>query len=359
MAKSKSKSKKRPNKNLPPAYTWLIDLKKTDLPIYLLHGEESMFSQQAAEWLQQRGLGTGIADFNLDRFDASEGQFSVSALLNALNTQPMMNDKRVVRLQAAELLNKVPKTKLGELIQYCAAPNPHTCFILEARDRLDQTRALMKALNKSEFVVCREAATMSSSQVDFWLESEAKRLNLALSREALTLIQESGSGRLGEMSDALTRLSLFIEPRTEATIDDVVTLLPKAKAQTTVWILLDKLALRQTREVISLVRTLLDGGQEVLGIVALVHRRLRELLAAKSVMQLGGGEANLAQVLQVNGYAAKRVIQLAQNRNSMTIKQLASGFELLAWADRTLKGAKVDQEVLLEYVLIKLCTDPD
>ena len=91
----------------------------------------------------------------------------------------------------------------------------------------------MKGLNKSEFVVCREAATMISSQVDFWLESEAECLNLVLSREALTLIQESGSGRLREMSDALTRLSLFIEPRTEATIDDVV----KAKAQTTVWIL--------------------------------------------------------------------------------------------------------------------------
>ena len=121
--------------------------------------------------------------------------------------------------------------------------------------------------------------------------------------------------------------------------------------------MLDKLAHRQTREVISLVRTLLEAGQEVLGIMALVHRRLRELLAAKSVMQMGGGEANLAQVLQMNGYAAKRVIQLAQDRRSMSVSQLANGFELLAWADRTLKGAKVDQEVVLEYLLIKLCTD--
>lgn len=358
MAKAKKNAKKNTKHDLPPAHKWLGDLKDTNVPVYLLHGEENMFSHQAAEWLVQRGLGSGIPDFNLDRFDASEGHFSISALLNALNTQPMMSEQRVVWLQAAEVINKQPKAKLEELINYLTRPNPQSCFVIEARDRLDQTRSFMKALIKSDAVCVREAAPMNPSQIESWLEAEAKKIGLKISRHLITLIQESGGQRLGEMADALNKLSLFIAPRVEPTVTDLSELLPEARLQTTVWTLLDKLSLRQTTEVITLARTLLDGGQEVLGVVALVHRRLRELIAAKSVVQLGGGEAQLAQVLQMNGYAAKRVIQLVQNRSCLSVSQLAAGFELLAWADAMLKGAKVDQSVLLEYVLIKLCNDP-
>ena len=301
MAKAKKNKKRKSKRDLPPAHRWLADLKGSDHVIYLLHGEEAMFSHQATQWLVQEYLGSGIPDFNLDRFDASESQFSISALLNALNTQPMMSNRRVVWVQAAEVLNKQPKSKLEGLIKYCAHPNPYTCFILEARDRLDQTRALMKALAKSEGTFIREAAPMTSAQVESWLEGEAKKIGLKLSRHHLSLIQESSENRLGEMLDSLNKLVLYIAPRVEPTSDDINELLPEARVQTTVWTLLDKLALRQTSDVISLTRILIESGQEVLGIIALVHRRLRELLAARSVLQLGGGEANLAQTLQMNG----------------------------------------------------------
>ena len=356
MAKAKSKTKKKTKQNLPPAYEWKKELKKVNIPIYLLHGDESSFSHQAALWLQTKALGTGIPDFNLDRFDASDSQFSVSALVNALNTQPMMSDYRVVRVQAAEILNKYAKSKLQALIHYCESPNPQTCFILEARERLDQSRALYKALAKSEFTYIREAASLTPYQIEFWLEAEAKQLGIKISSEALSLIQESGESRLSEMKNTLNKLMLYVAPRLEIHMSDVEELLPEAKLQTTVWILLDKLALKQTAEVIALAHSLLTQGQEVLGLIALVHKRLRELLAAKSVLQLGGGEALLAQSLKINGYAAKRVIRLAQDRRSLSAKEIAEGYLLIAWADRMLKGAKVDSAVLLEHVLLKLCT---
>ena len=356
MAKAKSKSKKRSKQNLPPAYEWEKELKRVKVPVYLLHGDESSFSHQAANWLQAKALGKGIPDFNLDRFDASESQFSISALLNALDTQPMMSDYRVVRVQAVEVLNKLTKTKLQALIQYLEKPNTQTCLILEGRERLDQSRALFKALAKSEAVHIREAASMTSYQVEQWLKTEAYTIGLKIEPDALSLIQESGEERLTEMKNTLNKLMMYIAPRIEVTLEDVTSILPKAKIQTTVWILLDKLALKQTAEVISLAHSLLEQGQEVLGLIALVHKRLRELLAAKSVLQLGGGEALLAQSLKINGYAAKRIIQLAQNRKGLSARDIAEGYLLVAWADRMLKGAKVDSALLLEHVLIKLCT---
>ena len=64
MAKAKSKTKKKTKQNLPPAYDWKKELKKVNVPIYLLHGDESGFSHQAALWLQTKAFLTDEFQIN-------------------------------------------------------------------------------------------------------------------------------------------------------------------------------------------------------------------------------------------------------------------------------------------------------
>lgn len=357
MAKTRSK-KKTPKPSGPPAFEWRRVIEHARAPIYVLHGDEPLFSREAARWVQHEALGDGIPDFNLDRFDASESSFSVSALMNALETMPMMAARRVVHVRSAEALNKVAKAELKSLLAYCESPNAETCLILEGRARFDQGRALAKALAqhaKAGHAVVFESAPMDDRATERWLGDELKRRKLKASREVAALIMESAEGRLGEMLDTIDKVALYIAPRVEVSLDDVTELIPEARLQTTVWVLLDKLALRQTAEVITLCHSLLSQGQEPLSLVALVHRRLRELVAAQSVLRMGGGEAQLKQSLGMNPYAAKRVLQLARDQRSFTTQQLALAYQHLARADRTLKGAKIPARVALEETLISIC----
>ena len=360
MAKAKSKrSKSKSSRGGPPAFDWRREITHAQASIYVLHGDESLFSREAAVWVQREALGDGIADFNLDRFDASESSFSVNRLLNSLQTLPMMSTRRVVHVQSAEVLNKTSKVQLKGLLAYCERPLAETCFILEARQRLDQSRALIKALKKSTSsaqVVIRESAPMDARQTEKWLYQLLKARGLNAKSEVVTLIQESAEGRLGEMIDTLEKVALYITPRVDISLQDVTEMIPEAQLQTTVWVLLDKLALRQTAEVITLSHSLLSQGQEPLGLLALVHRRVRELTAAKSILSIGGGDAQLAQALGINQYGAKRVMELARDRRSLNINQLAIAYQLLAQADRTLKGSKVPAKIALEHVLLELCT---
>ena len=362
MAKPKSKRpKKKAQSGGPPAFEWRREITHAHAPIYVLYGDEPLFSREAAQWVQREALGGGIADFNLDRFDASESSFSVDRLLNAVQTLPMMSARRVVHVQSAEALNKLSKSQLKGLLTYCDQPVGETCLILEARARLDKGRALMKTLTKHSssrggHIVMRESGAMDARQTERWLSQQLQQRGLKASGQVITLIQESADGRLGEMIDTLEKVSLYITPRVEISLEDLTDLIPGAQLQTTVWVLLDKLALRQTAEVIALSHSLLNQGQEPLGLLALVHRRIRELTAAQSVLAIGGGDAQLASVLGINPYATKRVMQLARDQRSLNTNQLAIAYQILVRADRTLKGAKITPKLALEHVLLEICT---
>ena len=364
MATSKGKKGKKGKKSKqrssgPPAFEWRREVNHADAPVYLLHGDEPLFTREAASWVSQTALGDGIPDFNLDRFDASDSSFSVERLCNALETMPMMSARRVVHVSSAETLNKLTKDRLKGLLNYLERPIPESCLILEARARLDMGRALAKTLTKlagSGAIIARESIPMDARQTERWLGEATKARGLRAPHEVVTLIQESAESRLGEMLDTLDKVALYIAPRVEVSVQDVTDLIPEAKLQTTVWTLLDKLALRQTAEVIALSHSLLSQGQEPLGLFALIHRRVRELTAAQSVLAQGGGESQLAQALGINQFATRRVLQLARDRRSFTLNQLATAYQLIAQADRTLKGSKLPQKLALEQLMISLCT---
>ena len=123
MATSKGKKGKKGKKSKqrssgPPAFEWRREVNHADAPVYLLHGDEPLFTREAASWVSQTALGDGIPDFNLDRFDASDSSFSVERLCNALETMPMMSARRVVHVSSAETLNKLTKDRLKGLLNY-------------------------------------------------------------------------------------------------------------------------------------------------------------------------------------------------------------------------------------------------
>lgn len=341
---------------LQPAYEWERELSHPLCPVYLLHGDEPYFSTEASQWLKKRALADGIPDFNLDQFDAAESSMKIEEIINALHTQPMMSTHRVVVIQSAELLNKLPKTKLSELISFCEKPHEEICLIFEARARLDQSRSLMKALSKSPHVFIRESSPMNDSMTDKWLNLVMKSKGLKPRSGLTALLQETSEGRVGEMLETIEKLSLYVAPRVEVSPEDLSELVPEAKLQTTVWDLLDAVMLRQTSTVVSLARALLAEGQEPLGLLALVHRRVREVTAAKAVSALGGGEAQLASALSINGYAAKQVMRLAHDSRSLSLSQLAQAYQRIAQADQNLKGSKLPPELSLEKLLLELCT---
>ena len=335
---------------------WAKQLQRGQAPIYVFHGEETLLSREAVEWLRETHLSEAIVDFNFDRFDAAQSAFSVAKVVNAAETPPMMCDRRVVWVQATEVLNLQAKAKLVELLDYLERPAPETCLIFEATKRLDKGRALWKALTKKNTPsIVIEHEPLKGSSLTRWLSQEAKGLKLEVHSEALELILESSEGDLSFMRNSLKKLKLFISPRTQVTLKDVQELIPEAHLQTTVWALLDALSMKREGDVLSMTHALLSQGQSEQGLFALITKRIRELTLAHAVRAKGGGEKQLATLAGMPPFGAKKVLQQIGGRGQFSVTELVTAYQMLLLADREMKGSKVPPSLVLEGLLLNLC----
>ena len=130
---------------------WASQLHDGEGLIYLLHGDETFVSRQAFDWLKERVLDPGLADYNLDRFDARDS-FEPSVSL-AARTLPMMASKRPVLVRNAEVVFTRSKDAVNPLLKYVADPDPSTCLVFHAMARVKKNGALFKRIQKTGCVV--------------------------------------------------------------------------------------------------------------------------------------------------------------------------------------------------------------
>src|SRR5580704_19521731 len=69
-------------------------------PVYLLAGEERFLRDQVVVEIRAAALGSGIAAFNEDKFQA--GEVDVDKVIGAARTVPMMAPKRFVLVRGLE-----------------------------------------------------------------------------------------------------------------------------------------------------------------------------------------------------------------------------------------------------------------
>src|SRR5665213_1039543 len=70
------------------------------LPLYFFFGEETFIIDEALEKLRGKVLSDGLSDFNLNIFYA--GDSSVDGICDAVETFPMMAQRRLVIVKQAE-----------------------------------------------------------------------------------------------------------------------------------------------------------------------------------------------------------------------------------------------------------------
>ena len=122
---------------------WASQLHDGEGLIYLLHGDETFVSRQAFDWLKERVLDPGLADFNLDRFDARDS-FDAERIAQAARTLPMMASKRLVLVRNAEVVFTRSKDAVNPLLKYVADPDPSTCLVFHAMARVKKNGALLR-----------------------------------------------------------------------------------------------------------------------------------------------------------------------------------------------------------------------
>jgi DNA polymerase-3 subunit delta len=327
---------------------WGAKLAGGQAPVYLLHGEETLLTREAMQWLRQAVL-QGIAeDFNLDRFDGRDA-FDPERVAQAARTLPMMAQKRLVWVRNAEVVFSRKKDALRPLLDYLDNPDPSSCLVFEAMVAVKKNAVLYR---KVASVGCVHASrTPSERELPSWIGERVRARGRTMEAGAAALLADAIGRDLSGLDTAIERLTLFVEGDaliTSAHVDETVV----ASRTRTVWELVDAVADRNVSVALERAHLLLDQGEQALYLLAMVVRQFRQLLIGHGARADGAGPDEAAKRAGLPPFRARRFAQ--QLRNYST-DDLMLALERLSAADRALKSSKLPSAVVFEAALVDLC----
>ncbi len=212
--------------------------------VYLFHGDDDYLKEDKIRALVDRATDPGTRDFNLDVQRA--GETDAGALGLALDSLPMMAERRVVILRDVTTLKKDARSVLTK---YLTHPAADTLLVLVAGAGTKPDAALMDAATTVDF------RPLNDSELAKWVAHRASTLGMTIDPHAAELLCTATGNDLALLSGEIDKLRSYANGETvgEAAIEAIV----GVRHGETLGDLLDFVAQRKSTDAIALLERVL------------------------------------------------------------------------------------------------------
>ena len=318
------------------------ELRKPErMPIYVLTSPDSFLLSEAVDKLRALSL-TAAPDFN--RNDFRVGECKPNEVITAAGSMPMMAPLRWVHLSD---IHKLKAKDHPLFLEYLKNPSPTTVLCLSG-EKLDLRTKLGKALSKAGYVF--QFAVLQQAEVGRWLSGRARDHGYQIERDATELIANFIGTELGILDNALHQLATYVGPEATITSEDVETCLISTRVHI-VWDLTDAIGDRNLSYASTLIRNLIDGGEDGLQILGAMAYRLRLLFKIRELLEQGASLRDIKQSVPKLGRNPERLIEGAKR---YTVAELSHALHCAAQADIRLKSTQLSQGVILDRLLVDI-----
>lgn len=340
--------------------------KKKVAPCYLLWGEEEHLLRLTLGKIEAALALGDLRELNYERLDAQE--LDSKRLEAAVYALPWLAPRRLVVVTGLKLAgaDKGDGSREGaddvageetkgstsrleqELLGLLDKLPVTTCLVLVAAGPVDMRRRLVKAVAKAGVV--QEFPRLRGQELERWLKERGRELGLKWERGAAELLAARGEGGLEQLEQELKKLAAYAAPSGVVRREDVELLVPEANTAR-VFDLIDAALAGQGERALHLLSRLLEQGETPLGLVALLARQVRLVMAAKEAREKGSRPVTLAAVLKVHPYVAQK---LEAQSSRFTWEELYRLIQALARADQRLKSSTLNPRLVLEEIILDL-----
>ena len=321
-------------------------------PVVVLVGSERFLADRAARLLKKAVVGDGPTGFNDDVFHGA--QVVAQRVVSAARTLPMMAKARFILVRDAE---DIPADQLDALAAYVAAPSPSTCVVLVA-DKLDGRSKLAKEAKKANaWIVCEP---LKGPILARFTMGEAKRRGHPIDEDAVGALLDAIGNDLAALDDAIERVSLYVgrtssdpaSPGAPITLAAVEATVVRIRVDS-IWTVVDSVAARRASVALAGVGSLLADREPPLKILAMLARQLR--MVARMKQALGDGLRG-PEAARFAGALPFKARDLEAAARKFDDEALRAAFRALAEADLALKGSRRPGEVVMEELVLALCS---
>ena len=318
-------------------------------PVYLFCGPEEYVKREALDALRKKLLPPGLEALN----DVILEGVTARQITDAAETMPMMCDRRIVTVRDwAPLLPAKSKNEEDEVawMQKWLENPPDSCsLVFYMRTDPDNRKKLSGILKKKAEVVNFDL--LSDAELVRWCASRLKPAGKKISGKALSTLTYMAGRELTRLSGELDKLAAYLgDERSEITEADV-TAIVSASLEYNVFELLNSLLSGDMKKGQQTISNLLQGGQNTMGILAMLTRQIRQLAHMKCALDAGTPVQAVQEQLKLHPYAAK---QTARQCARLSANWLTGLYESCVEADFAVKSGRLRDRDALDRLVFQI-----
>ncbi|MGD6991503.1 DNA polymerase III subunit delta [Sutcliffiella horikoshii] len=322
-------------------------------PIYLLLGTEAFLMKEIRNSIIEHALDEEEHDFNLSFYDMEEQPVDVA--IEDAETLPFMGERRVVVLSnpfflTAEKSKSKVEHNTDRFLSYIQEAAPYTIFVIQASyEKLDERKKIVKQLKKQAEVI--EVQPLGERDLKMWMKEKAFQNGADLSDAASEELLKIAGVNLSVLSQEINKMAMYIGVSEPEITVETVKLLAAKSIEHSVFELIEKMVHRRVDEALELFYDLVRNNEEPIKLHALIANQFRLLYQVKDLSEQGYSQQKMAGILRVHPY---RVKLASQQGGYFERAELMKMVDDLAEADYLMKSGKIDKQLAMEMLLIKL-----
>lgn len=314
--------------------------------VYVLTGDEPYLIEQAKERLIDQVVNPSASDFDYAEFSDWR---DVDAVLNALETPPLLSQKKVVMIKSSALFQNNSADAKLELIDLAALPET-ACLILceEKVLKSGQAKKRRTQLEKAGGAIL-SLSKQSSDVLRTWIGRLLEKRQMKITRYAADLIVDRSERDMKTIADSLERMALYAEHEKHDQIDQALVdlMLPEPLA-VRIFDLVDAVAEKRAGRAFTIVDELLAEREPIQLIAFMILRQVRHLLVAADL----GGQDAVRETLNVQPFVARKLSSQARKfREHQLLSIHEQGFRY----DTDIRRGKIDDKTALYLLVAYAC----
>ncbi len=315
--------------------------------VYLFYGEESYLKKQYRQSFYNAVVSDASAAFNYTFFEGSSAE--PSSIIDACETLPFMNDKRLVEAKDTGLFIQGRKDASESMSKYISNIAESSILIF-TEEKIDKRSRLYKEVSKKG--CCVEFKRMEENELISFIQSLFENENTKIdTRCALYLLRSVGSdmSSLKKESDKL----IAYKNGEDITKEDIDLICTKS-LETEIFDLVGAIGSKKADKAIEIYNNLLLLKQSPLMILSMSARQFRLIIQCKYLYSKGLSPDQIGSQIGIRGFMAKNYIRQSAN---FTNKALLSALKDCLECDVGIKTGKISDRLGVEMIILKYASE--
>ncbi|MBC8061114.1 MAG: DNA polymerase III subunit delta [Clostridiaceae bacterium] len=325
---------------------------------YVFCGMEEQLIKEGVKAICDKTISGGFSDLNYAKFDGTNVEFET--ILNACETMPFMNDKKVVVIYRANFLSDNKNKPSGvegddgilkSLSKYMDNLPQHCILIMYYVYQGDREKISNKVKKLQQKVCVGEFNKLKGMMLEKKVKLKFDEMGKDIGRAELSLFCSTVDNNMEVATNEIEKLCAYTLGR-EIKKEDIIFLLPR-KSDNDIFDLVDFISQKKAEKALGILNELIFRGEKSTVVLSMIERQFKLIFLIKLGLESGKTKDNLSSELKLHPYICEKMIM--QSRK-FTTKGLQKALMSCLETEKTLKSSSFDDKTEMELLIINTLT---